>query len=316
MSKLTGALKFFGKIAVFVISIFFCKSDFLYGQKHEVKIITTDIDHFWKAYDLSAPNFEAQAFQKNYFDVASPALKDFIKYRIGSAEKLSKTILNSPKYYASLRESTKQIESFRPQIEEVYNKLYKLYPEMQFPTLYFVIGRMNSGGTSTESGLIIGTEMYGLTDSTPQEELNDWLKTVLKPVREIPHIVAHELVHEFQDYDGGSLLAACIKEGGADYIAELISGSHINGHVHDYANPREKELWAEFKSRMLNKDYDGWLYSKAGDRPQDLGYWMGYKITRSYFEHAKDKKKAINDFFTIKDFEKFLADSKYPDKFN
>lgn len=282
---------------------------------HEVEIITSDIDNFWKTFDQSSPNFESQVFQKNYFDKGSPALKDFIEYSIGSADQLSKTIRKRPKYYASIRQSTMQINSFKPRFVEAFNNLYKLYPEMRFPKVTFVIGRMSSGGTGSKNGLIIGAEMYGLTDSTPQDELNDWLRSVLKPVNQIPHIVAHELIHEFQNYDGGSLLAACIKEGGADYIAELISGNHINGHVHTYANPRERELWTEFKSRMLSDDYSGWLYSKPEGRPQDLGYWIGYKITQSYFENFTDKKLAMTNYLNIKDFEKFLSDSKYSDKF-
>jgi hypothetical protein len=286
---------------------------FSYAQikNGSIEIITTDIENFWRAYDIAAPNFDAQVFQKNYFDIGSPALKDFIKYSIKNADELSKTILKRPKYYASIRESVLKINSLKPNIEKVYLNFQKIYPEIYFPKLYFVIGRMSSGGTGSKNGLIIGAEMYGLTNNTPKDELNDWLKSVLKSVDEIPHIVAHELVHEFQTYDGGSLLAASIKEGGADYIAELISGKHINQNVHNYANPKERELWLEFKKIMLKNDYTGWLYSQAGDRPQDLGYWMGYKITKSYFDNSKDKKQAMQDFLNIKDFEKFLVDSRY-----
>jgi hypothetical protein len=42
---------------------------------------------------------------------------------------------------------------------------------------------------------------------------------------------------------------------------------------------------------------------------------MGYQITKSYYENAKDKKKAIKDILTIRDEKKFLKDSRYPEKF-
>jgi hypothetical protein len=106
--------------------------------------------------------------------------------------------------------------------------LKELYPNAVFPPVYFVIGTLNSGGTSSNDGLIIGTEMYGLTPETPTNELDDWLKTVIKPVADVPHTVAHELIHFQQKYDVGNLLAASIKEGSADFIAQLISGKHIN----------------------------------------------------------------------------------------
>lgn len=279
------------------------------------EIVTTDIANFWTAFDAASPDFSAGIFQKSYLDKGSPGIKGFTKGRIESAGNLSKIVKRHAEYYGSIRESTLRIEGMKDPIRQSLVKLKDLYPESVFPPVYFVIGALNSGGTTSRSGLIIGAEMYGLTANTPMTELNDWLKTVIKPVDEIPHVVAHELVHFQQRYDGGTLLAGSIREGAADFIAELISGKHINGHVHEFANPREKELWLEFKERMHKKDFSGWLYSDAGDRPHDLGYWMGYQITKSYYDHAADKKQAIADIMDIRDFDKFLKDSRYEERF-
>ena len=59
--------------------------------------------------------------------------------------------------------------------------------------------------------------------------------------------------------------------------------------------------------------YEG---DKAVNRPADLGYWVGYKIAESYYKNAKDKKQAVKELLEIKDFSKFLADSRYEEKFN
>jgi uncharacterized protein YjaZ len=136
------------------------------------------------------------------------------------------------------------------------------------------------------------------------------------PVEDIPHIVAHELIH-FQQKSGRaqSLLAQSIREGSADFLAELISGRHINQKVHEFANPREAELWQEFRQKMHGKDYSGWLYSDAKDRPHDLGYWMGYQITKAYYDRAADKQKAIREILEVRDFDAFLEKSGYPEKF-
>lgn len=238
-----------------------------------------------------------------------------MKGRIQNAEYLAGVIKSNPRYYASIRVSTQRIAGMTTAIRQSLVKLKELYPEAVFPPVYFVIGALNSGGTSSNNGLIIGADMYGLTPETPTDELNDWLKAVIKPVDEVPHIVAHELIHFQQRYDGGNLLAASIKEGAADFLAELISGKHINQHVHDYANPRERELWDEFKQQMDKKDYTGWMYSEMKGRPNDLGYWMGYQITRSYYDHAPDKVKAVHDIMHIRNFEKFLKDSRYEERF-
>lgn len=55
------------------------------------------------------------------------------------------------------------------------------------------------------------------------------------------------------------------------------------------------------------------LYGVTGkdDWPNDLGYWMGYKITEQYFKKAADKRKAIKELLDIKDYKAFLRKSGY-----
>ncbi len=292
---------------------------FLSGPKNKdplkTELVTTDLDNFWEAFDRAKPDFDPSVFQELYLDKGSKGVKGFTRNRIRDAEHLSKTIKKHPNYYSSIKSSTQQIPLMKDTIRQSLVKLKELYPKAVFPPVYFVVGALNSGGTTSRHGLIIGAEMHGLTPDTPKEELGNWLKTVLVSVDKIPHIVAHELIHFQQNYDGNSLLGAAIKEGSADFMAELISGRHINHHVHEFANPKEKELWVEFKEKMDGKDYQGWLYSSQEGRPNDLGYWMGYKITKSYYEQSSDKQQAIHDIMNIKNFKKFLEESKYPEKF-
>jgi uncharacterized protein YjaZ len=177
---------------------------------------------------------------------------------------------------------------------------------------------MNSGGTLTANALLIGSEMYARTATTPTEEMNDWERQVIKGVEVVPHIVTHELIHYQQKYAASAtLLARSMNEGAADYIAELVSGGNINDHLHRYGNERERELWEEFKKEMDAKDVSRWLYQgdQSKDRPADLGYYMGYKIAEAYYKRAADKKQAVKDILQIKDFHQFLAASGYAEKF-
>lgn len=281
----------------------------------KTQLITTDIDNFWEAFEASKPNYDPQPFKDIYLKKGSKGVKGFTRNRIQNAEHLSKVIKRYENYYNSIKPSTLKVASMKEEIIQSLVKLKEIYPKATFPPVYFVIGALNSGGTATSKGLIIGVDMYGLTDKTPKDELSPWLTSVLKPIEEVPHIVAHEVIHFQQKYDGGNLLKRSIKEGAADFIGELVSGSHINKHVHAFADPREAELWEEFQSKMLAKDTQGWLYSSQEGRPNDLGYWIGYKITKSYYDNSKDKKKAIDDILHINDFEEFLKASKYADKF-
>jgi hypothetical protein len=194
-----------------------------------------------------------------------------------------------------------------------------LYEDAVFPDVYFLVGRMSSGGTLSKRALLIGAEMYGKTPNMPVEELGDWHRQVLAPVEGVPHIVAHELIHYQQRkmVASNTLLAKCIREGSADFLAELISGKHINNHLHVYGNPNEKQLWQEFKKSMLGTDNLRWLYNgpMSKDRPGDLGYYMGYKISEAYYNKAADKRQAVRGILEIKDFEQFLKDSGYEAKF-
>lgn len=289
-----------------------------YAQNRDplaTEIITADLDRFWIALEKAGPEVNPEALDQYYLKPGSKGIKGFTKGRIKNAEHLAAVIKSHAQFYHSIKPSIDSIANMKTQIRQSLVKLKEIYPDAIFPPVYFVIGALTSGGTSSKDGLIIGAEMYGRSQNTPTEELNDWLQSVIKPVKELPHIVAHELIHFQQHYDGGTLLAASIKEGSADFLAELISGRHINQLAHEFANPQERELWFEFKEKMNGKDYTGWLYSSVKGRPNDLGYWMGNKITKAYYDQAPDKEAAINDILNIKNFDRFLEQSGYAKKF-
>jgi len=285
----------------------------------KVNIVSSDIDLFWRAYDMAKPENSLYVYRDEYIRKGSIGLRDFTMYRIGSSCELVDAIEARPKYYASIREVSLQAHTFKEPMRAAFRKLKGLYADAVFPDVYLLMGKMNSGGTYTENALLIGVDMYGMTPKTPTDELSDWHKKVLKPIDEIPFIVAHELVHYQQKFPKGdkSLLGSSIGEGSADFIAELISGKHINQHLHEYGNPKERELWLAFKQSMVSNDASLWLYNggKIKDRPADLGYYMGYKIAEAYYQNAVDKKQAVRDILEIKDFIEFLKTSRYEEKF-
>lgn len=282
------------------------------------QIVTRDIDNFWRAYDRAGPNNAVEIFQEEYIDKGSIGLRDFVQARIESACELANWVARHPGYYGSIRASTARVSSFTPRIRQSFRRLKDLYPEAVFPNVYFVIGRMTSGGTTSYNGLLIGTEMYGRPPNMPTSELTEWHKQVLKSVDELPGIVAHELIHfEQKGPDPQTLLGRAIREGSADFIGELISGLSINAELQKYGNDHESELWAEFQQAMRGPDSSKWLYNgtSAKGRPADLGYYLGYKIAQAYYQGGRDKKQAIRDILEAQDFEQFLRKSEYGEKF-
>jgi len=265
---------------------------------------TEDIYKFWKAFD-KIDTYEGNPFEE-YIQEGSQGVQDFIPYRIGSPENLLKVVIDRKLDYEAIRENSYNISSQEKQVKASFYALKHWYPEAVFPTTYFVIGAFNSGGTSSENGLLIGVEMQ-----------ND--------ISNIPFIVAHELIHYQQKYielfmDGreSTLLEQSIMEGSADFIAELISGRHINETAFDFGYAEEGILIKEFIEIMDDHEYNGWLYGSAGKkegRPNDLGYWVGYQVTNAYFQKSIDKKQAIEEILNIKDFTDFAEKSGYFQKF-
>jgi hypothetical protein len=286
------------------------------GDPDAAKLITSDIQNFWRAYDQATPKTLAEVLERDYLRPGSPGLKDFTRSRIQDADALAKAISAHPKYYASIRESTLRVPAMEKRIRASFYALKHLHPDAVFPDVYFVIGRLTSGGTTSSRGLLIGLEMHARTPKTPEGELSEWHKQVLMPVEKLPVIVAHELIHFQQKHPltaKASLLAQSVIEGGADFLGELISGEHINQHLHAYGDAREVELWEEFRKEMGGTKVNAWLYngSSSRDRPADLGYYVGYKIVESYYTRARDKRKAVGEILTIRDFAEFLKESGY-----
>ncbi|HEX8632890.1 MAG TPA: hypothetical protein VF703_01920 [Pyrinomonadaceae bacterium] len=305
--------------------------------------MTSDIDNFWRAFDLARGETDREKriaiFQTEYLDQGSAGLKDFVRLRIKNAKALVETIDKLPKFYASVRPGTLRVAQMEKKMRRSFHNFKRIYPDAAFPDVYFVIGVANTGGTASGSGLLIGAELYGLTPRTPRDEfpalfktffpeatdekellrlVTKALDTALKPVEKLPFIVAHESCHFNQNYPKQTtVLEKSIQEGSCDLIAELTAGAVINPSLKVYGDRREADLWRDFQAEMNGTDLSKWMYNSftIQDRPGDLGYYVGYKISRAYYLNAKDKRQAIGDVLNIRDFRDFLRRSRYGEKF-
>ena len=229
---------------------------------------------------------------------------------------LARTYLSRRAYYDAIRPNLMAVDTaarVKSAIKAAFDKMRQLYPEATYPDVYFVVGRLATGGTTFGDHLLIGTEIYGRDPSTPIGELSDWEKGVTGQADQLPVIVAHEYAHTLQGAREGSgtLLRAALGEGSADFIAELIAGAHILNPAYEYGDAHVPELWSEFKVAMDSTDMSKWLYngSASKDRPADLGYWIGYRIAKAYYDKASDKTAAVRDILLFRDAKDFLSKS-------
>ncbi len=257
------------------------------------KFVTEDVGRFYQA--LEKLDTEENPFVE-YISGGSKGLQGFLEYRIYNADSLLKTVKERKQEYINGRNNLRGLDGKIRRVRAIYAAMKYWYPDSVFPPIYFVVGRFNSGGTVSENGIILGHEM--------QHDLEG-----------LPGLVAHELIHFQQKHEvaeeNWNLLISALNEGGADFIGELISGENSNSSLYAFGEKHLDKLALEFVVSMDTNDNTDWLYGTSGKdhRPNDLGYWMGYKITQTYFEKAPDKKQAIYDILHIKDPKAFLEKS-------
>ncbi|BDC49387.1 hypothetical protein F183_A17030 [Bryobacterales bacterium F-183] len=306
------------RILTFLLIFVFC------GFGQELELISSDIDNFWRAYDegTSSGN-RVEAFQRLYLDAASPGLRDFVRLRIGSASALAAAVERYPKFYESIRKSTQSIEGQRKVMQLYASRFRGLYPETRFPPVYFLIGRLSSGGTLSDNGLLIGAEVFALgpdVDASEIAEQNPAFYRAMGTSLKLPHIVMHELVHAQLALRTQpripDLLTRVLIEGAADFVANAVTGRTALESRADFAQVNRDELLAKFQEDLVRTpgDISGWLYnySTVGvSKPADLGYWIGEEICRDYFAQALDKQEALRNILTMRDPEGIVRGSSF-----
>jgi hypothetical protein len=289
---------------IFTISI----SATLFAQSSTQKVFTTDIDNFWIAYDnikSTADSLKQIHFiQTLYIDKGTPGLKAFMMARNYSAELYVRLINKYPKFWSSIRPNTLTVNNYASEIENSISKFKLLYPELRDAKMYFTIGGLRSGGTTTGDKVLIGAEIATGDPSTDVSEFpNKWLEGVFKEqsADNVVSLNIHEYVHTQQKGEGRNLLAQAITEGSCDFITELVIGKPLQRNYITYGKQHRQELREAFKTDMFTTSFGRWLYNgSSAITVADLGYFMGYDISKSYYDVAADKKKAIKEIIELR----------------
>lgn len=271
-------------------------------------ISTADVHHFVDAARRITPKDSSCAALADYFANGSDGLAAYSRKFSMTRADLCLAVRTHPARYAALDSVLPTLDSAAASSRAVSARLLALDPAARLPNVYVVVGNGISGGTTVgmrSPAVLVGAEL-------------------MRSASGLPWTVAHELAHTQQHYPwwgmltGGprfmraTLLRQSLTEGIADVVAEFLTG---NPKHNAYGESHEVDLWSEFQRDMHGHDYAGWLYGarKAGkpDRPNDLGYWIGYRIAKSYLDRASDKPRAVRDMLAIRDFDEFLVSSGY-----
>ncbi|MBS0393678.1 MAG: lytic murein transglycosylase [Proteobacteria bacterium] len=267
-------------------------------------IRTDDVARFYDLYEREHGHPTALQLEREYLAPGSEGLHEFARLRAITGEAIATAIERRPEVYAGARRCVAALPRVTRRLAVALRRLGELYPAAQFPAVTIAVGRGKPVGIgSPATGIQIGLEALCATD---------WLNPDVEA--RFVHVIAHEYVHAQQvrrlvDDEHPTVLEASLVEGIAEFVGERISGSIANAYLPALAHGREREIETAFVADEDRTDLSAWVYNSTPERPADLGYWVGYRIARSYYRHAADRRRAIADLIRMDDPRALLARS-------
>ena len=268
------------------------------------QVVTDDVTRFYALYDRAGPVIPAERIQRDYLDHASPGLAEFARIRDITAERIAAALRERPLIYAEARTCAEALPAVRRRLGASVAALRRLYPEAELPAITIAVGRGRPVAVGAPGLIAVGLEA-----------LCAWTVPNPDPEDRFVHVVAHEIAHAQQprsEEDNVDVLTAALLEGGAELVAELISGSIAYQHLARHGEGREAEIETAFLAD-IHRPASGsdWVYNGLGtpERPGDLGYWVGYRIAKAYYLNAADKRAALRDILLLGDPDRILRES-------
>jgi uncharacterized protein YjaZ len=275
-------------------------------RQQEAAIRIEDVARFYEIYDAASGHPTAEQLQHDYLDPGSSGLHRLATLRKVTGAAIAANIEKNPQMYSDAKRCLAVLPRVRERLRVALNELKRVYPEAQFPPVTIAVGRGKPVGVADSSGVMIGLELMCATT---------WMNPNLED--RFVHSIAHEYAHVQQAlaapalYDDSvpTVLEASLVEGAAEFTAELVSGDIGNLNLRETTRGHEKEIETAFVPDEDSKDLSKWLYNSTLTKPGDLGYWVGYRIAKAYYQHAADKRRAFREILQMSDAKALLAKS-------
>jgi hypothetical protein len=263
-----------------------------------------DVELFFKVYDAANGRPTAEQLQRDYLDAGSDGLRQFASMRNTTATRIAEAIAKLPEIYSDAKRCMKVLPRVRERVAAALDTLQGLYPEARLPPITIAVGRGRPVAVgSPVTGIQIGLEALCATD---------WMNPDVED--RFVYVIAHEYAHvqqvpEMVDKEHPTVLEGSLMEGAAELTAELIAGKVAYSHLAAKTVGLEKEIETAFAVDQDKSDLSSWLYNTTPGKPGDLGYWVGYRICKTYYQRASDKRQALRDILEMTDPKAFLSKS-------
>jgi Predicted Zn-dependent protease (DUF2268) len=268
-----------------------------------------DVTAFYKLYDAANGQPTAAQLQHDYLDPGSEGLHHLASVRNVTGTSIANAIANHPEIYSGARQCLAVLPRVRQRVKVALRELGQLYPQARFPPVTIAVGRGKPVGVgSAVTGLQIGLEALCAVK---------WMDPNVED--RFVQVIAHEYIHVQQvpaldDDEHPTLLERSLIEGAAEFGAELLTGQPgevTSPQMRASTQGHEKEIETAFLTDEDNTDLSKWLDNSTYDQQGDLGYWVGYRIVKCYFQHAGDKRQALREIIEMTDPKALLAKSEW-----
>lgn len=275
-------------------------------------VITSDIDNFWKAYDLIVEETDSlkqiQLIDSLYIQKGTVGLEKIMEVRSYSAEEYVELINNYPNFFGSIRPNTLKSKQLASELNSGIEKLEAIYPDLKPAKIYFTMGCMRTNGTTTDSLVLIGSELAMADSQTDISEFEgqtkEWLETYFStdPIDNLVLLNVHEYIHTQQNPQVNNLLSIAIREGVAEFVSTLAMDIPSATPAIDFGKKNALAVREKFELEMFYpNNQPKWFWSNYPNDfgVRDLGYYVGYQMCENYYDQTKDKKEAIKKMIEL-----------------
>jgi len=266
-----------------------------------------DVARFYKLYEATSERPSADQLQHDYLDPGSPGLHHLADIRNVTGVSIAKALAAHTEIFADAKRCMTVLPRVRVRVAAALHRFAHLYPKAEFPAVTIAVSRGKPAGVADAWGVIIGLEA-----TCAANYLNPNLED------RFVHGIAHEYAHVEQARQSPALynkpeptvLDSSLIEGAAEFTATLITGEvGFHSPFAPSAKAHEKEVETQFVTDEGKTDLSQWIDNGTLTEPNDLGYWVGYRIVKSYYQHADDKHLALREIIEMTDPKMFLAKS-------
>ncbi len=272
-----------------------------------VDIHIEDVERFYKVYDVAGGHPTADQLQHDYLDPGSDGLHHLAQARRVTGVAIAKTLAEHPEIYSDAKRCMAVLPEVRLRLEVLLRKLADLYPEAKFPPITIAVSRGKPVAIgSPDFGVQIGLEALCAVKWADPNVENRFVR-----------IIVHEYAHVQQaqalvDNEHPTVLERSLVEGAAEFTTELIYGEPAEVDEPPFkerTEGHEKGIETAFAGDENKTELSAWVDNSTMEKPGDLGYWVGYRIVKSYYQHATDKRQAVREILQMTDPKAFLAKS-------